>query len=69
LRGVSLLGVDSSQTPMELRRKIWQRLASDMRPPHLAELSRIVEFHELPMWFPRYLDGGVRGRTVVRIAA
>jgi acrylyl-CoA reductase (NADPH) len=68
LRGVSILGVDSSQTPMEMRRKVWQRLASDMRPPHLAELSRVVEFHELPMLFPRHLDGSVTGRTVVHIA-
>ena len=31
LRGVSLLGIDSVQCPMELRRRVWERLASDMR--------------------------------------
>jgi len=69
LRGVSLLGVDSSQTPMELRRTTWRRLATDMRPRHLARLARTAEFSELPQWFPRYLEGRVTGRTVVRIGA
>ena len=37
LRGVSLLGVDSVQTPIDARKKTWQRLANDLRPPHLDE--------------------------------
>ncbi len=69
LRGVSLLGVDSSQTPMTIRRAIWARLAVDMRPRHLATLAHTVEFDELPQLFGRYLEGRVVGRTVVRIAA
>ncbi len=69
LRGVSLLGIDSSQTPMELRRRVWQRLATDMRPRHLVRVAHTVEFSEIPQWFPRYLDGRVTGRTVVRIGA
>ena len=31
LRGVSLLGVDSVNTPMPLRQKVWERLAGDLR--------------------------------------
>ncbi len=69
LRGVSLLGVDSSQTPMDLRRHVWQRLATDMRPRHLERLAHVAEFSELPELFPRYLEGRVTGRTVVRIAS
>ena len=34
LRGVSLLGVNSTDAPSpELERQVWQRLATDMRPP------------------------------------
>jgi NADPH:quinone reductase-like Zn-dependent oxidoreductase len=29
LRGVSLLGVDSVQCPMELRRTVWKKLAGE----------------------------------------
>lgn len=69
LRGVSLLGVDSSQTPSAPRSRIWQRLASDMRPRHLARLAHTAEFAELPQHFPRYLEGRITGRTVVRIGS
>jgi acrylyl-CoA reductase (NADPH) len=69
LRGVSLLGIDSSQTPMTLRRRVWGRLAGDMRPRHLARLAHLARFDELPRYFPRYLEGRVTGRTVVRIGS
>ncbi|MBS0580319.1 MAG: oxidoreductase [Proteobacteria bacterium] len=68
LRGVSLLGINSSATPRERRLKVWQRIATDLRPPHLARIAaRTIEFAELPAAFPAYLDGTVTGRTVVRI--
>jgi acrylyl-CoA reductase (NADPH) len=69
LRGVSLLGVDSSQTPMGVRQQVWRRLATDMRPRHLTQLAHAVPFSELPQLFPRYLEGRVSGRSVVRIAS
>ena len=68
LRGVSLLGIDSSQTPMALRQRVWQRLASDMHPRHLARVAHTAEFAELPKLFPRFLEGGITGRMVIRIA-
>ncbi len=69
LRGVSLLGIDSGYTPMELRREVWRRLASDMRPAHLAEMTRIIAFDELPSAFPAFIEGRARGRLVVDMAA
>src|SRR5919198_2503328 len=42
LRGVSLLGINSTDSPSpEMRREVWRRLASDMRPPMLKEMCRI----------------------------
>lgn len=68
LRGVSLLGIDSSATPMEWRQQVWQRLATDMRPRHLARFAHTAEFAELPQLFPRFLEGRITGRMVIRIA-
>lgn len=68
LRGVSLLGVDSSQTPMEVRRKLWQRLATDMRPRRAAKFVHTAPFADLPKLFPRYLESKVTGRTVIEIS-
>ncbi len=67
LRGVKLLGVDSAATAMPLRRKIWQRLAGDLRPKQLAKAAHVVPFSELPQVFPLLLQGKQRGRTVVEI--
>jgi acrylyl-CoA reductase (NADPH) len=69
LRGASLLGIDSGYTPMQTRREVWRRLAADMRPPHLAEMTRTIAFDELPGAFAAFLEGRARGRLVVDMAA
>jgi putative YhdH/YhfP family quinone oxidoreductase len=68
LRGASLLGIDSGYTAMPLRRRVWERLASDMRPAHLAEMTRILKFDELPAVFEEFIQGQAHGRVVVSIA-
>ena len=67
LRGANLLGIDSAYLPMEPRRSLWQRLAGDLRPPHLADVTDEVALSDLPAALERILAGGVRGRLVVRI--
>lgn len=67
LRGVRLIGVDSGFTPMPLRRKIWGRLASDLKPRHLDDIARTITLAELPGFFDRMLKAQVRGRAVVKI--
>ena len=69
LRGVHLLGINSSETPMALRQKIWNKLAVEWRPDRVHDQVRTIDFEELPTHFDAYLKGLVRGRTVVRIAA
>lgn len=68
LRGVSLLGVDSGYIREPYRSGVWQRLASDLRPPHLAAMSRSISFDELPAAFEQYIAGRAKGRVVVEIA-
>ncbi|MDH4286482.1 MAG: zinc-binding dehydrogenase, partial [Gallionella sp.] len=65
LRGVRLIGVDSAATLMPLRRIIWQRLSTDLRPKLLVQVAHTVPFAELPQVFPQLLQGKARGRTVV----
>jgi putative YhdH/YhfP family quinone oxidoreductase len=67
LRGVSLLGVDSVNTPMEVRRKVWERLASDLKPRHLQSVVTTVELSGMAPVFEKILKVQFRGRTVVRI--
>jgi len=68
LRGVALLGINSSATRRDMRLAVWQRIAGDLRPRHLERIvTRTIAFDELPAAFPDYIAGRVTGRTVVRI--
>ncbi|MBU1364803.1 MAG: oxidoreductase [Gammaproteobacteria bacterium] len=67
LRGVSLLGVDSGYIREPYRSGVWQRLAGDLRPPHLAAMSRRIPFDDLPAAFGDYIAGRAKGRVVVEI--
>ncbi len=72
LRGVSLLGIDSVNCLMAQRAAVWQRLATDMRPAHLAPgpggMIREIAFADLPAAFDDYIQGRAKGRVVVNIA-
>ncbi len=69
LRGVSLLGVDSVNCPMPLREEVWRRLAGDMRPGHLKEITQTIPFAELPSVFEKFIGAQMRGRVVVDLNA
>jgi putative YhdH/YhfP family quinone oxidoreductase len=69
LRGVSLLGVDSVNCPMPVRQEVWRRLAGDMRPAHLKEITRTIPFAELPSVFDKFIGAQIRGRVVVDLNA
>ncbi len=68
LRGVNLLGINSSATPRALRLDVWKRIATDLKPRHLDRIvTRTIAFDELPGAFEDYLKGRITGRTLVRI--
>lgn len=67
LRGVSLVGIDSVNAQMPIRRKVWQRLGSDLKPRRLKDMATTVAFTDLPMVFDKILKAQAKGRTVVKI--
>jgi acrylyl-CoA reductase (NADPH) len=70
LRGVNLLGINSAATRRAERLEVWQRIAGDLAPRHLARIAhRTIPFAELPHAFQAYIDGKVTGRTVVNVAS
>ncbi|MFM8846293.1 MAG: oxidoreductase [Gammaproteobacteria bacterium] len=70
LRGVNLLGINSSATLREMRLVVWNRIATDLKPRHLERIAtRTIAFDELPGSFDAYLQGTVTGRTVVKIGS
>jgi acrylyl-CoA reductase (NADPH) len=66
LRGVRLLGINAN-SPMPLRRAVWQRIATDLRPRHLADIAHIIALDELPAACAKQLKAETRGRTVIQL--
>ncbi|MFW2335062.1 acryloyl-CoA reductase, partial [Ilumatobacter sp.] len=68
LRGVNLLGIDSVMLPMERRRAVWGRIATDLKPSRLADIGHDVTLDELDAVLTGILAGEARGRSVVRVS-
>ena len=65
LRGISLVGINSVDCAMDLRRQVWQRLAGEWKADNLDSLSRLCRLAELAAEIERILQGKQRGRVVV----
>jgi acrylyl-CoA reductase (NADPH) len=70
LRGVSLLGINSTDAPgPELERRVWERLGSDMKPAGLKDMAKTIAFAELPTVFDDFIGARITGRIVVDLNA
>jgi acrylyl-CoA reductase (NADPH) len=66
LRGVSLLGVSSNNTPRELRLELWKRLAGLWKPKHLRRIhAKTITLDQLDDAFAALMDRKAIGRVVV----
>lgn len=67
LRGVSLLGVDSVQCPLEPRLAVWGKLAGAWKPAHLEETAQECTLEGLEEKIQTILKGQIQGRTLVNL--
>ena len=68
LRGINLLGINSMATPRATRLKIWQRIATDLKPAKLNLISgKILAFTQLSRAFKPILGGKHTGRTIIKL--
>lgn len=66
LRGVSLLGVSSTNCPMLLRQLIWKKMGADLKPKHLdLILTEEVALKDVSNVFNDLLDRKKHGRIVI----
>ena len=68
LRGISLLGIDSQNCPMDVRRRLWKKMAGEWRIDGLDRLKQNVPLSELSGHIDEILAGKKKGRTVVELA-
>mmetsp|Transcript_22409 Transcript_22409/g.52849 ORF Transcript_22409/g.52849 Transcript_22409/m.52849 type:complete len:414 (-) Transcript_22409:2283-3524(-) len=65
LRGVNLLGVDSVEIPMEEKKGIWSKLASEWRCPKTESSAKVIGRDDLDTSLKAYLKGQSSGKTVL----
>lgn len=69
LRGVSLIGISSNNTPYDIRKTLWDRLANEWRPQHLDAIVRTeVDLDTLGDAFDTLIAGNALGRIVVDLS-
>ncbi|CAK0743855.1 putative quinone oxidoreductase YhfP [Gammaproteobacteria bacterium] len=67
LRGINLLGIDTAGCPQELRKRLWERLGSDLKPLHLKDIvCQTIPLEQLSETFERVLAGRHVGRILVQ---
>jgi acrylyl-CoA reductase (NADPH) len=70
LRSIDVLGINvSRQLQMEERKRLWQRMATDLKPNHLAAISRPIAFEKLDETMDQFFNVTVVGRIVVEVGA
>ena len=53
--------------PKPARLIAWERLARDLDPAKLAEISTTISYDQIIETAPKILEGKLRGRTIVEI--
>ena len=66
-RGVSLLGIDSVFIPLEDKKAIWQRVATDMKLPYLEKYGEEITLEQTPEYVERFRASQTVGRYVVNV--
>jgi acrylyl-CoA reductase (NADPH) len=67
LRGVSLIGIDSVLCPRDLRKEVWQRLATCWKPTGLDAVVTESTLDGLEGHIQTMLSGGMRGRVLLNL--
>ncbi len=69
INGVSLLGIDSVNCPVDTRMKVWNKIASNWKLDYLEDITtELTGLEALDERISMILQGKNRGRAIVKIA-
>lgn len=69
LRGVGLMGIDSGNCLMDLRQKLWKKLAKEWKPKSLDSVARSCSLEELKREIKKIRNGQQVGRVLLDLNA
>ncbi len=67
IRGVYLLGIDSQNTPMSLRRKAWKLLAGEWKTKILEKLAKECTLNQLDIEIDHSSMEPRQGRVLINL--
>jgi len=67
LRGVTLIGIDSVECPMDLRLKVWEKMAGEWKPDNLEDFATEITLEQVEERFQLLLNRKSQGRAVVKV--
>jgi len=69
LRGLKLIGIDSAEKGIQLKRYLWNQLALEWKPKMLLEMAREVNLEDIDKEIDLILKGGQVGKVLVKCKA
>jgi len=67
LRGASIIGIDSVFTPIKLRKRVWRRLAKDLKPQQLHDIKHVISFDEIPKAIDQVINHNNTGQLFINL--
>lgn len=67
LRGVNLLGIASAETPIEVKREVWQKISKEWKVNCLNTIAEECSLEALSEKIDAILKGELKGRIVVNL--
>jgi len=67
LRGIRLIGIDSAETDIKQREKVWNMFANEWKVNLPDEIITECNLETLPSYINQILAGKIKGRVVVKI--
>jgi acrylyl-CoA reductase (NADPH) len=69
INGITLLGVDSMNGPVDMRMKVWNKVASDWKLDRLEKITtKLPSLEALEERIGLTLEGKSRGRAIVKVS-
>ncbi|MGM0496402.1 MAG: YhdH/YhfP family quinone oxidoreductase [Bacteroidota bacterium] len=67
LRGIRLIGIDSAESDLTYREKVWRMFANEWKIKLPGELITECNMETLPSYISQILEGKIKGRIIVKI--
>ena len=67
LRGISLLGIDSQNCPMDFRCRVWEKLSQEWKMDMLENIFKEVTLEDLNNRIDCILKGELKGRILINL--